>query len=159
MATIVTDEARIVPRPEWQIWLRIAAIGAVVGLVYWVVYMLLHHYVVSPLTCGPANSCQQTAGLSGSIATILVAVGALFATIRLSVARPVVVTVASAVVLWPLATWTAGLFWLEAVAWAIVLYSLAYLLYGWIGRYVSTVVAIVTAVVIAIILRVALMLT
>jgi hypothetical protein len=159
VAKVIAEETRVVLQPEWQLWLKVVGFGAAVGLIYWVLTLLIGRYIIEPLTCREvvdAVTCTEASVLAGKISTVLVAVGAIFAMIRLVLARPLIVAVGAAIVLWELSAWTLGLFWLESLAWSIILYALAYGLFGWIARHASVVVAIVTAAILAIAIRVAL---
>lgn len=158
MAKVIHEDRRVIPQSEWQVWLRVVLFGAVVGFVYWLTYLLITKYITVPLMCGGAASCDQSAIIASKIATVIVAVGALFGMIKLSVVRPLAIAVGSAVVLWPLGEWALGLFWLESLGWAIVVYALSYALFSWIARYHSTVISMATAAIVAIVLRIALML-
>lgn len=159
MAKALVDQEVIV-RP-WQTWLRVVLIGAVIGLAFWVITALLARYVVEPLACrqmAEAAVCANATGVAGNIATILAGLGSIFALIRLGVARPIIVTVASAALLWNLAAMMVGLFWLEAVAWSIALYAAAYGLFAWITRYSILWVTIVVSLAIILLIRIALVL-
>lgn len=140
-------------------WFYIIGIGLLVGLAYWVVTVLLTRYVVEPLACrdiATAASCVGATGIAGNIATVLLATLSLLVMIRVSLFRPIIIAVASAVVLWSLSVYTTGLFWAEALAWSIVLYGLSYALFGWIARQMNLVLAMIVAVVVAVMIRIAL---
>jgi len=137
----------------------IIGIGLVVGLAYWVTTVLLTRYVVEPLACrdiATAASCVGAIGIAGKIATVLLATLSLLVMIRVSLFRPIIIAVATAVVLWNLSVYTTGLFWAEALAWSIVLYGLSYALFGWIARQMNLVLAIIVAVAVAVMIRIAL---
>ena len=140
-------------------WFYIIGIGLIVGLAYWVTTVLLTRYVVEPLACrdiATAASCVGAIGIAGKIATVLLATLSLLVMIRVSLFRPIIIAVATAVVLWNLSVYTTGLFWAEALAWSIVLYGLSYALFGWIARQMNLVLAIIVAVVVAVMIRIAL---
>jgi len=132
-------------------------IGAAVGAIYFLIYLLLQRYVVTPLSCGISSSASQCARadvVAGGIATILAAVGGVAAGIRLTLARPLIVAVAVGVLTWGLATWTGGLHWLESAIWTIVLYILGYVLFGWINRYPAIIPVVIVTVVILVVERI-----
>lgn len=159
MAQVIIEDNRVA-RPEWQIWLQVVGFGAIVGAVYWLLALLIGRYIVEPLACRDvvsAVACTDASVLAGKLSTVIVALMATFGMIRAGVARPLIVAVASAAVLWSLSEWTNGLFWGEALAWSIILYALAYGLFGWIARHVSAIVAIILAILVAVAIRVGLM--
>lgn len=136
MAKTVVDNEQVV-RPEWQELLRFMGYGALVGVVYYLAMLMLNQYVVEPLACRTltdATACVEAPVLAGRLATVVATVVAIGGMIRLSLARPLIVAVATSVLLWNLGAWTEGLYWLEAFAWAIALYALVYGLFGWIVR-------------------------
>lgn len=156
----MTDERTLIMRP-WQAWLRIVLTGAVIGILFWVITALLARYVIEPLTCrqiADAAQCLNATSLAGNVSAILTALAAILVLVRLNVAQPVVIAVGVAALLWDLAAWTVGLFWLEAVAWSILLYALSYGLMAWITRYTRLVYAVVIAILIILIIRIALVL-
>ena len=130
-------------------WVRIIGIAVAAGLLYWVLSTLIGRYVIEPLAC--RDLVDAAAGVvalvaAGRVATVLVALASVFALIRFAVPRPIVVSVASAVVLWSLASFTQGLWWLETLAWVVGMYVLAYVLFGWIAKHSNPAVVIVVAV-------------
>jgi hypothetical protein len=142
-------------------WVRLIGFGAIVGVAYWVVTLIIGRYVVEPWACrdlASAAVCLAPEVLAGKISTVLVATGAIFGMIRLRVVRPIIVAVASAVLLWELSAILSGLFWLETLAWSVLLYAISYALFGWIARAWSVLVAIIVAVVAAVVIRIAVML-
>ncbi len=160
MARVLTDEQTILMRP-WQAWLRIVLVGAAVGIVFWILTALLGRYIVEPLTCRElvdAASCVNATSLAGNIAAILSALLAIIALLRMNIAQPVIIAVGSAAVLWSLAGWTNGLFWLESIAWAIVLWGLSFGLFAWITRYSRLIPSIIIATIVVLIIRITLVL-
>jgi hypothetical protein len=145
----------------WQAWLRIVLVGAVVGVVVWILTLLIGKYIIEPFTCREiANvaQCVNAASIAGNIAAVLSALLALFALVRMNIAQPVIIAVGSAALLWDLAAWTNGLFWVESIAWAIVLWALSFGLFAWITRYTRMVPAIIVAFIVVVIIRIALIL-
>lgn len=160
MAKIMTDEQTILMRP-WQAWLRIVLVGAGVGVVAWIFTILLNQYVIEPLTCrqiADAAQCVNSLSISGNIAAILAALLAIFALVRINIAQPVIIAGGSVALLWGLAGWTNGLFWLESISWGILLWALSFGLFAWITRYTRLIPAIIIALVVTVIIRIALIL-
>jgi hypothetical protein len=139
-------------------WAYIIGIGAAVGLAYWVLTILLGRYIVEPLACrdvATAAACVDSTGLAGKIASVIMATISLLTMIRVSLFRPLLIVIAAAVLLWDLSVWTTGLFWVEALAWSVLLYALSYALFGWIARRFSLIFAIIIAAVLAVGIRLA----
>ncbi len=156
----VTAEQEYVDR-TWSIWLRTVATGAVLGIIFWVITLLLSHYVIDPLACrDTANAavCTNSVSLSGNIAAILVGFIGIAAMVRMGIYRPIILAAATAVLLWDLSAMTTGLYWLEALAWAVGLYAASYGLFAWIARYSKVWFVITVSVLIVLIIRIALVL-
>lgn len=160
MANILTDEQTLLMRP-WQAWLRIVFVGAGIGLLFWVLSALLAKYVIEPFTCRQivdVAQCLNSTSLAGNVAAILAALGAILVLVRMNIAQPTVIAVVTAALLWDLSAYTTGLFWLEALAWSIILYALSYGLFAWITRYTRLIFAAIIALLITLIIRIAIIL-
>ena len=156
---IITDQQAVAE--SWAMWVRTVILGAIIGLVFWVVSVLLARYVIEPLVCRQvvdAAMCTNATPIAGMITTVLVAVAGIVAMVRMGIARPIVVAVATAALLWGLSAWTQGLFWLEAISWSIILYGLTYALFAWITRYASLLMTIILSVLVVLVIRIALVL-
>ncbi len=121
---------------------RYMLFGATLGLIYWLINLIIGNYV---------NSITISEGIS----TILVATVGLAVLIRLRAPRPIIVVASAALTLWGLASWTSGLSRFEIIAWDVLFYSLAYLLFTWLSRYSKVVPVIITVVAIVILARLA----
>lgn len=162
MAKVVAEQTRVVVQSEWQEWVKIIGTGAGVGLLVYLIGLLIGQYIVEPFMCRNVvdlASCADASVLAGRISSVLLAVAAIFALIKLTVARPLIVAVSAVAVLWDLSLWTAGLVWFEALAWSVVLYALSYALFGWIARHAHLIVSLVTALIVIIVIRLALALS
>jgi len=160
MAQVIITDQQVIST-SWREWGRTIVFGATTGLIFWLLTILLQRYVIDPIVCKQALNatlCSNSTPLSGNIATILTAVIALVFMVRSGIARPVIIAVATAALLWDLAAWTDGLFWVEAVLWSIGLYALTYALFAWITRYATLWVTIVVSLLIVVIIRIALVL-
>lgn len=156
MAQVIIEDFQFVGR-SWVWWIRTALIGVAIGLTFWILTTLIGHYVIEPLACKQVSSaatCINANSLAGNIATILVAVIAIVGMVRMRIARPIVIAVASAAVLWDLAAWTQGLFWLEAIGWSVLLYGVVFGLFAWITRYATLWVTLVLSLVVVLIVRI-----
>lgn len=136
--------------------IQIALLGAVAGAATWLLGLFVRQVIFVPLFCGdPTNGlCVGAPELSSNIATLFAAVIALLGLVRFSVYRPLLIVIAAAISLWGLGTWTAGLPWFESIAWAVLLYAFAYVLFAWLVRPRSFVFALVIVAVVVILARV-----
>lgn len=158
MAKTVTTESNNVSASRWVSWGRVVALGAIIGLVVWVLTSLIARYIIEPLACGQTMNgdiCLAATPLAGNIATVLVAPLAIVAMVRLRMVRPIITVLATAALLWPLAAWAEGLYWLEAIAWFIGLYALSYGLFAWIVRSTVLWVAFVLSLAAVLLIRLA----
>jgi len=70
------------------------------------------------------------------------------------VAKPIIVAVASAVLLWGLANWTSGLAWQEVLGWGVLLYAISYVLFAWISRYNEIIPVMIISLLVSVIARI-----
>jgi hypothetical protein len=98
----------------------------------------------------------QAIDVAGGIATVLVAVAAIFVGLWWRLARPAFVAIAAALMLWGLASWLTGLFWVEAVVWSALVGALVYLLFSWLNRTQSIALTIILTALIVIAERIVL---
>jgi len=160
MAQVIITDQEVVAE-SWAMWVRTVVLGAIIGVVFWVVSVLLARYVIEPLVCRQvvdAAMCTNATPIAGMITTVLVAVAGIVAMVRMGVARPIIVAVATAALLWDLSAWTQGLFWLEAITWSIILYGLTFALFAWITRYASLLMTIILSILVVLVIRIALVL-
>jgi len=158
MAQVIIEDQTVLSR-TWVTWGRTIALGAALGLIFWIFTVLIGRYVVEPLVCKDlvdAAVCVDAVPVAGKIATILVAVLGVIAMVRVGIARPIIIAVATAALLWNLAGWTQGLFWLESIVWSVLLYALCFALFAWITRHVTLWVTIVVSLLIVLIIRITL---
>ena len=161
MAKVIVEKEETVVVQTWQPWVRVIGTGAVVGFAAWVITSLLARYVIEPLTCrdlANAAMCLNATPIAGNVAAIIAGLLGVLALVRFGIARPIILAVATAALLWDVAAWTAGLFWLETIGWTILLYALSYLLFAWVARYSRLWVVLVVSILIVVIIRIALVL-
>lgn len=157
MAKVINDD----PSPQtiyssYQ-WWRVALVGVGLGVLFFILTLVMEHYVINPLNChfnSAGTACSDSLGVSGSIASVLVAIIGTGTLIRFRIARPVIISIAAAVLLWGLASWTNGLLWIEELTWSAVLYGLSYALFSWVARYSRGLTVIVTISLIVLVARV-----
>jgi len=117
---IETSTQRQIAVPVGSLWQSVI-LGVLVGLLFWVLSAAIKSWV----------NAENTAG---DIATVLVATVGTMMMVKLSMVRPLVVAVATAISLWGLVSWTSGLGWVEIMVWDVILYTLAYVLFSWLVR-------------------------
>ncbi len=159
MAKVIVDEGQVREVSQYYIWWHLALTGAGLGLVYWVMTYLVGHFIIDQLYCGnsvSAITCSNSTSISGNIADILVAAIGLVVMVRMRVFRPIIIAVASAILLWGLAGWTEGLWFLEAIVWSVLLFALCYLMFSWVGRYARSTAVLIAVLVIVVIGRIVL---
>lgn len=125
----------------YSVW-RIVVTGAVLGVLYWGLTLLVGMFI-------------DSIAIAGNIATILTATIGLIAMVSMRMTRPLIVTLASAVALWGLAQLTDGLVWSEVIAWNILLYAISYTLFSWIARYARVAPVLIVIMTIVALVRIA----
>ena len=116
-------------------------VGVLLGVIYWVLMALISYYIK------PTN-------ISGDIITIIVATLGIVVMLRLHMAQPLIIAVATGASLWGISGWTSGLVWWETVAWIVLLYGLAYVLFSWVARYARALPVLITMVFVIIVVRI-----
>jgi hypothetical protein len=140
MAEIIDSNVESLPvnRPS-SVW-KIALIGLTLGILYWCLTALIMNFI-------------KSIDIAGNIVTILVGLIGIVVMLKMFIARPLLVALASAVALWGLASMTDGLVWYEIIAWSALLYGLSYTVFSWIASYKKTVPAVVAVIVVVAIIR------
>ncbi|HEY0965512.1 MAG TPA: hypothetical protein VGE13_03475 [Candidatus Saccharimonadales bacterium] len=131
------------PRPalvamSFQDIVRIFCIGLVIGIVIYAVHVALDRYVFTPALCeqatGTLERCENKEVYAATIATLLAAVGGLFALVRLRIYRPLLVVIFATASLWGVIGLTSSLaWWLSALAVALI-FGIAYASFAWLAR-------------------------
>jgi len=155
MAKVVQTEQQVVVEP-WWVKIKIVYIGLFLGLVWWVLTSILKHYAVEPMACrdlATAAACVDSFGVAGSIATILVAILGAVILVRTLQPRPIVIALATAIVLWDLGYFLTGLSWWESMLWALFFYVLGYSLFSLVARIRNLIVSLVAAAVVVVAIR------
>lgn len=136
MAKVIQTQQQVVVEPWWA-KATIVYIGLAMGLLWWVLTAILRQYVVEPIACrdlASAASCINSIGVSGSIAAILVAIAGTLLLIRYLQPRPIIISVATAILLWDLGTMADGLTWWATLLWALFFYAASYSLFSLVAR-------------------------
>ena len=110
-------------------------LGAIAGLLTWVLSWLLGNYVFTAILCGGGDTRCASAPMYAEItATVIVAIVALVALVRLRVFRPLLVVIAATVSLWGMIGMLSSLAWYWVMLASILLYAVAYGLFVWVVR-------------------------
>ena len=136
MARVIQNEQNSVVEP-WWVKAKIVYIGLGMGLLWWVLTIVLRQFVVEPLACrdlSTATTCVNAIGVSGSIATVLIAAIGTLLLVRYIQPRPIIISVATAALLWGLGALMDGLSWYVALLGAVFLYAVSYVLFSLIAR-------------------------
>ena len=134
--------------------LRIALIGAVIGLLTWMLAYGLQRYVLATLFCDNDTICQSSIDYAGAISIVVTAVIAVVVLVRSLVYRPLLIVLAATVSLWGITSWLSGLSILEQAGWIALLFALAYSAYAWLARVRNVVVMLILVALLAIASRV-----
>lgn len=138
-------------RHVWQT----ALIGMVVGLAAWGIASLFDTYLYTIVLCRGdlAAKCTSAPQYADATAGIIAACIGLFALARLQVFRPLPIAIAALISLWGLSALTMAMPWLGAAISTIILYGLAYALFGWTVRIRSFLFAMVVLIVLVVVVR------
>jgi len=151
-----------VPKPQMLIdmsfgqLLRIAISGAVVGALVWGVTILLQNIVIEPLLCRSADTlsmCGDAGSVASNAAAIIVGAVGVMVLVKLSVYRPLLISLAAIVTLWSAYKWLGDMSWLGSISWLALLYAFTYALYSWVVRIYYLPIAVAALIVIAIAAR------
>jgi hypothetical protein len=155
MAKIIQSQQQVIVEPWWG-KAKIVFIGLGLGLVWWVITAILKQYVVEPLACrdlSTAAACVDSFGVAGSIAAIIVAIIGVLILVRTIQPRPIVIALATGVLLWDLGAFLNGLAWWEAILWSLFFYATSYTLFWLAARINSTALSLVVAAVVVVVIR------
>lgn len=156
MVKVVQSEQSVAVESLWA-KLRIVYIGLFIGVIWWLVTFVLNNYVVEPSACRDLSSatiCMNSYGVSGSIASILVAILGIFSLIMARQPRPIIIATSSLVVLWNLGMILDGLVWWYVLLAASFLYIATYALFALISRVKSSVLSITASIVAVVLIQV-----
>jgi hypothetical protein len=140
MAKIINDNADFnqLVSSSYSAW-RIAAIGAGLGLVYWLAEIVFEVFYPSSTASGMSIIFTSIIGISVMIWQKMV--------------QPLIISVSVGAVLWGLATWFDGLAGLEVAIWCMLLFSISYVLFSGLINYMKLAFALVAIVFIVVATR------
>lgn len=135
------------------LWIGIIGLG--VGLAAWLLGMILDAALFRFIFCREADlSGCATSGAYGNAAGLLIATGiGVWALVRIQIFRPLLIGLAAALTLWGIYDTLDAQPWYVAMLVGIVLFGLAYMLFGWIMRLRSMLWAIVVTVLLLVVVR------
>lgn len=154
-APVAATESRAIVGFTWRMIFQTLIIGAIVGLVTWVLTVLLRHYVFEPLLCHTMTSvrCSSAPTYAAAFGQVIAALVALFALVRVLAYRPLLGVIAATLALWNVVMTTGSWTWWAALIACIVLYALAYALFMLLARLRSMILAVVVMVMMIVIVR------
>jgi hypothetical protein len=121
---------------SWKDMLKIAAAGALTGVVTMLLYVAFDKYVFSPTLCSDLNvatgRCENKLLFASGVALILGSVPVLFFFVQQRVYRPLLVILLAVATLWGMPLLLGVLAMHLAGLLSIVLFALTYLTYAWL---------------------------
>lgn len=136
--------------------ITVAIIGALVGIVTWLLVLILERFLLEPLFCNSTSSfsvCSNAGSIASNIATVFAAVFGIFALVRYGYFRPLVIAIASACVLWGLVPALGGVAWYEKAIWIVLVSALTYVTFAWLTRYRRFAIMLVAVIIAVIVVR------
>lgn len=132
--------------------------GLLVGLVTFALYVGLERFVFEPVLCNESAAlarCESKEEFASGVAIVLGSLLGLFLLVRERVYRPILAVLGVAVSLWGIFALLAVLPVLLAAAVAILMFSIAYVLFSWLVQPTSLVISVVAVIVVAALARLA----
>ena len=129
--------------------------GVAVGLLVAILYFLLNKFVFGAVLCRPQSTadCSQAPNYSMIVALIVASIGGVAGLARARVYRPLLIVLASAIALWGVQSLVANVVWYWALIATVVLFGLAYGLFGWLARIRNFILALVMTIVLVVLVR------
>lgn len=122
MAELLVEDDNLNPTfAVYSVW-RACLLGLVLGLVFYGLMAAIDQSALS-------------VNITGDVAAVLTATIGVIVMVRLRMAQPLIISLASCLALWGLSGWIDGLSTLEAIIWSVVFYGLCYTLFSWVSRY------------------------
>ncbi|MCB9820191.1 hypothetical protein H6796_02740 [Candidatus Nomurabacteria bacterium] len=159
---IVTEENSTVASSgvllmTWRELLRVALIGAVVGLATFALTVVIDKYIITTTFCSGQDSgvvsCDSKEYMASAAATIMVAIGALFALVQSRVYRPLLVVLLAVAGLWNITILALNTNWIISSIAMMALFAIAYATFSWLVQIRNFLVALVLGIVIVVLMR------
>lgn len=141
---------------SWGELLRVVAVGALVGIVTWASYGLLHTYILTPALCNApelAARCQAEPYFSGGVATVIGAIVGLLMMVWQRVFRPLLVVLLASAGLWNVVLITAGFTWWLAIVVGALLFGITYAMFAWLAQIRNFLVSVIVGIVLVVVMR------
>jgi len=147
-----TDPYPLTPR----LLISALLIGALTGVVGWLINIFLQNYFIEPVFCSSPDSssiCTNGSTIAWTLAHILAIGASVVAMVGAVIYRPLLVALAAFVTVWGINGWLDGLEWWSATLWQMVIFALAYGAYAWIARTIQFWAAATITVVVVVLCR------
>ena len=155
MVEYVHEAKPAVIEQDWRTGVKIALVGAVVGVLVWGIGFALQKYVLQSMLCDGAAVCGASVTYAGNIAAVIAAVIAVVALVRMSVFRPLLIVLGAVLSLWGLMHWTSDMTIVLQIAVSAGLYALLYSVYAWVARLRAPVIMLIVCAIVVALTRVA----
>lgn len=137
MVQVVERDQQKVISPGLRI-VRMAVFGLVAGVLFWVAYAAINHSLITPLACGgqyfSGDVCLNASLISGNIGVIFIGIISIASLIMLKEVRPLIISIPTVILLWPIGAWVEGLFWLEALSWSMLMFTACIMLFWLVAK-------------------------
>lgn len=155
--TIIFKEemSRYIFNMSSTVFARILTLGAVAGLVTWLLAYAINNYVVEPFFCNgdaAVGICLNSTFISANIAAVLVGVMSVPVLAMISMKRALLVVIAAVAALWNVAAWVGGE-WYVSLILTILAYTAVFAAVSWINRLRGDLAAIIFLVVFVVLAR------
>ena len=154
-----TNTDAIFFRPTRSEFIRVVALGLIVGLLVPVLSMIFERFFIEPVFCRGGdglNVCSNASSIAYYTATSLMTVIAVIVLASWQVFRPLLLAAAAAVALWGLGRYLDTLLGARPVEYYLfsaVLFTTAYALFYWTMRIRNFVASAILATVLAVLIR------
>lgn len=135
--------------------LKAFVIGAIVGVVGWLLTLFFRSVVVENLFCRSTDTfsvCSNGGTIAWVAGMVIVLLASVFMLTQANIYRPLLVVIAVAVALWGVGSWFLPMTWWAGLLWQGVVFGLAYAAFSWLAaheRFIISLVAVIVVVVVA----------
>lgn len=139
---------------------RLLIVGALTGVIGWLLYMAISKYFIVPVFCRSADAfaiCNNGGTIAWIAAHVIAGVVAVILLARMGIYRPLLVAIAVIAALWTAQSWLGVMPWWTGMLWQAALFAVAFALFGWLARATNLIFVIVLSVLLVIAARVVLL--